>query len=200
MSTFGTMTSGPSILTGLWNATGAEGSYPVTISGAPSNAFSIVTPVGGNPNFQVDEAAVAPGVFGTTLYLTPGSYSIETELSGYSPVINAVTVSGPTTVPATLTANPSAGIYTPLWAMSNAELAAISTSGAGTVSSPDVLISGPSASLSSAYGLYNDFTFPVFPGIFLMDTTANVEIVSERKDALLVPNAALRWRPSPDCP
>jgi len=28
--------------------------------------------------------------------------------------------------------------------------------------------------------------------------TANVEIVRERKDALLVPNAALRWRPSPD--
>jgi hypothetical protein len=25
-----------------------------------------------------------------------------------------------------------------------------------------------------------------------------VEIVSERKDALLIPNGALRWRPSPD--
>jgi len=179
MSTYGTMTTGPSILEGLWNATGAAGSYPVTITGAPTNAFNLVTPLGGNPNFQIDEPSVAPGVFGTTLYLMPGNYSIKTELSGYSPVTNTIDVTGPVSVPAAIASNPSAGIYTPLWAFSNSQLAAISSGGSGTVASPYLLLNAGTPALGTEFGLYNDFTFPVFPGVFLMGTTASVEIANE---------------------
>ena len=44
ISPYAVMRTGPSLLEGLWNVSGPEGSYPVTIDSSPSNAFEVVTP------------------------------------------------------------------------------------------------------------------------------------------------------------
>ena len=75
-----------------------------------------------------------------------------------------------------LPADFSAGVYTPLWAFDTPEVVALSQSGQGTPSDPFVLINQQPAPLSSSFGLYNDYGFPVFPGVFLQDTDSSVEL------------------------
>jgi len=68
-------------------------------------------------------------------------------------------------------------VYTPLWAFSNSELAAISYSGAGTTYNPYLLFNTQFRPLAMFYGLYNDYGFPVYPGVFLMGTTATTYLI-----------------------
>jgi len=133
--------------------------------------------VRGQP-LEASVASLAPTVTTHTYYLAPGNYSLETGLSGYDPVTTALNVTGPMTVGISLTANRSIGIYTPLWAWSNAQLAMISTSGAGTPTSPYVLENSPVGELAALFGVRNDFLFPAYPGIFLLDTTASVDVTN----------------------
>jgi thermopsin len=173
-----TMTTGPGILSGLWNASLPEGSDPVVLTVTPANAFVLVTPVGFNPNFVIPEQAVAPTAFTNTLYLAPGLYNLTLELSGYDPVSLQVTVNGPTAVVEALTPSISAAVYTPLWAFNNLELAALATSGLGTPASPYVLLNNQSAPFSETFGLYNDYSFPAYAGVFIQNTTASAELVN----------------------
>ncbi len=178
-STYGTMTSGPAILRGLWNASAAEGSTPVTLSVTPANAFVFVAAeTGVSPMFIISEPAYAPNVFTDTFYLTPGTtYNISLELSDYEPVNWVVSV-GATPVSASfaLTYNTGFGLYTPLWAFSNHEVAAIASSGSGTMADPYVLFNNQASPIGPEFGLYNDYAFPVFPGVFLMDTAVVTEL------------------------
>ncbi|HYA10688.1 MAG TPA: hypothetical protein VEH10_03325, partial [Thermoplasmata archaeon] len=174
-STYGTMTTGPSILTGLWNATAPEGSYPVTLDVTPANAFVLVGPHDWPQNFTVAEMAVVPAGSPETIYLAPGNYSWQTVLSDYASASATVDVVGPTTVNVSLTSDPALGIYTPLWAFSNSELAALSTSGNGTPSSPYVIENVQSRPIVAPFGLYNDFGFPAYPAVFLANTNATTE-------------------------
>jgi thermopsin len=172
------MTTGPSILQGLWNATGQEGSEAVTLHVTPANAFVFIAPAAAT-NFTTTFFEWAPLVDTTTIYLLPGiSYEFEAGLSNYdaaegvSPILDT-----PQTWTATLTPDPSQGMYTPLWAWSNAQLPSISSGGAGTASDPYILVNDQSAPISNIFGLWNDWTFPIFSGVFLMNTSASVEIV-----------------------
>ncbi len=176
LPTYATVTTGPSILTGLWNASGAEGAFPVTIDATPSNAFEIVTPVGSDlwPN-GTPEAAIAPTVTTSTLWLAPGSYRLKTELSGFAPSETSLDVTGPMTIDVRLTSDPGLGIYTPLWAWENSQIAALSTAGAGTPTSPYVIENSEPAALPSTFGLYNDYGYAVYPGVLLLGTTATTE-------------------------
>ncbi len=177
VSSYGTMTTGPPVLRGLWNATGAEGSYPLTLGENPSNAFTLVTPTSGSPNFVVGETTYAPNVYTDTFWLTPGSYAITVELSDYAPVLLNVTILGGAQVyNITLNATPSAGVYTPLWAFSNDQVAAISSSGSGTPTLPYYLFNNSVGPLAPVFGLYNDYAFPVFPGVFLKDVSVSTEL------------------------
>jgi thermopsin len=175
LPTYATMTTGPSILSGLWNATLPEGSYPVTVHASPSNAFTLVEAVGAPANFTVSEASYAPSLDTSTFYLAPGNYSFRTELSDFDPVVTNLTVAGPVTLWVNLSANASRGIYTPLWAWTNAQLASLATGGAGTPSDPYVIENVQPGPIGPAFGLYNDYTFPVYPAVFLYGTTASVE-------------------------
>ena len=178
LADYGTMTTGPSVLTGLWNAGAPEGSYPVTLSVSPANAFNVITTSTGWPvNFTIAEPAVAPELYTNVVYLIPGNYTVLTELSDYSPVTTTLDVTGPTTLTVSLAHNPLAGIYTPLWAFSNSEIAAISSSGAGTPSSPYVIDNNQYAPIGSEFGLYNDYVFPVYPAVFFLGTTATTEFL-----------------------
>ncbi|HTP53998.1 MAG TPA: thermopsin family protease [Thermoplasmata archaeon] len=175
---YGTMTTGPSILSGLWGTGAPEGSDAVTLNVSPANAFNFLEYMGsaGFITPIVAESEFAPTITGNTLYLMPGSYSLRTELSDFAPTFQTLTVAGPQTVTLALTPHHGAGVYTPLWAFSNAEVAAIATSGSGTAASPYMLPNHQGAALPSDFGLYNDYGFPVFPGVFLMGTTVSTEL------------------------
>lgn len=178
---YGTVTGGPTILRGLWNAGAPEGSVPVTVAVTPANAFYIVTAVNSSVrlrNFLYAEPVAVPGVFGNTFYLTPGTYQLTVELSDYMPVSMMLQVGGHWPVRFALHLQPNwwEGVYTPLFAFSNAELRAISFGGSGTPWDPYILFNNQRGALSSVFGLYNDYRFPVFPGVFLYGTTASVAL------------------------
>ena len=119
-------------------------------------------------------------------YLMPGTYNYEAMLADYTEQTGSITVgTSPTTLTATLPYATSNGVYTPLWAVTptgsvaNAELAGISTSGAGTISSQYLLFhnndTASSAALNSVFDSHNDYDFPTFAGVLLWNTTAYVE-------------------------
>ena len=160
--------TGPSLLEGLWNMSGAP--YPAgagahALSYAqidPANAWVGIAP-GTNVRTQADfqvaptfgwfsywsgsGGATVPTELGSNLYLPVGDYTIEVLLSGYTPYIGNVDLTaGGQTPSIALTPNPSTGVYTPMWAFSSSDLANLSTNGgtpgAGTSTNPFVLGSG----------------------------------------------------------
>jgi len=136
-----------------------------------------ITVAPGSQPRVVAEAAVGPTITTDTFWLAPGNYSLETELSGYAPVVTALNVTGPVTVSPALPSAPSLGIYTPLWAWSQPGVAAIASAGGGTPSDPYVLENSQTAPIGATFGLYNDFGFPVYPGVFLLDTQVPTELL-----------------------
>jgi thermopsin len=178
LSTYGTMTTGPSILTGLWNASGPEGSFPLTVAVTPSNAITIVTASSGwSAEYATLQPEVAPGLFTDVFSLPPGNYTLLTELTDYAPITHHVDLTGPTTLAFSLASDPALGVYTPLWTSSNAGIAAVSTGGSGTPTSPYVIASDQPGTLSSTYGLYNDYGFSVYPAVLFYNTSATTEFL-----------------------
>ena len=171
------MTSGPTIMQGLWNAGAPEGVVPVTLNVNPANAFAVVTKLNNSAslaNFLYSQPYAESLLYGPTFYLTPGKYTISVQLSDYTPVTSTITVSSAEKINLNLRPNLRAGIYTPLWAFSNRQLAALSYWGAGTTWNPYLIVNNQYQPLASVYGLYNDYTFPVYPGVFFAGTTATV--------------------------
>jgi thermopsin len=147
------LVTGPSLLRGLWNMSGApypggSGDRPLSYAHiAPSNAWVGIAAGGGVTNqskFQVaptfgwfsywkgSGGGAATTALGPDLYLPPGMYTIEVLLSGYNPHIGNVNLTRSGQSPAiTLTRNANTGVYTPLWAFSNTDLRNISTTGGG---------------------------------------------------------------------
>jgi len=177
---------GPSFVQGLWNVSVAtDGAREFVAKQSPDNAFLFVSP--GNA-FDQATAQWVPTVrlFGAThsVFYVPnaGSFELEWLLSDRVPANYSVTnllplanSSTPLTV-GPLTVNTTLGGYTPLLAWGNAELAAIS-SGAGTVASPYILEHHAVGGLDPVFGQMNDFGFPVFAGVLLINTTASVDVL-----------------------
>jgi len=177
---YGVLTNGPTVLRGLWNAAGPVGATRVSLPVTPGNAWYVFTPVATSAalgNFLVPEPVVVPAVYGTTFHLTPGTYKVMAGLADYTPVSFTLTVgSSPIAQTIHLRLNLLEGIYTALWAFLNAQLAALSYWGYGTTASPYLLFSNQYAPLSPVFGVYNDYVFPVFPGIFFHGTTATAYV------------------------
>jgi thermopsin len=169
-------TSGPSLLYPLWGVAGSvpSGAVHQTLQVSPSNAFVFASP---GKTFNEDTAAWAPvPTSGTASYwLPPGSYTYQVLLSDHTPVTTTITgTNGVKTV--TLGLNTALGVYTPLWATGNAQLSGISQSGKGTYSDPYVLYNNQVGLIDPLFGEFNDYLFPVFPGILLVGTTAYVSV------------------------
>lgn len=177
LSVYGTMFTGPTTLRGLWNASSPAGSVPLTIDVTPSNAFTLVVPVGAAPNFTSARPSIAPIGFGHTYYLTPGLYSVTEELADYEQVTVVVNLTSPYTLTLNLLLDTPAGVYTPLWAFSNAQVANLAIGGSGTPSDPYRMPSDQPANLPGVFGLQNDYGFPVYPGVFFYGTNASVEFL-----------------------
>jgi thermopsin len=172
----GVVRTGPAMLVGLWNATGSPGLTQVQFTLTPGNLFLFIS-INWTSNFTfIDQPYWAPQeLTGGTFWLAPGEYDFEAMLSDYDIAVGKIGVlHAPVAKPVTLTFDSTAGIYTPLWAWNNNQLAGISTSGTGTPANPYQLFNSQTTFMPSVFGTWNDFTFPVFTGVFLFDTTASV--------------------------
>jgi thermopsin len=165
--------TGPSLLQPLWGLVGAHSGYiQDSFAVSPSNAFVFVSP---GKAFHPDAAAWAPlPPSGMGVYrLTPGMYSYKFLLSEYAP--STITLSGSVAMTLTLASDPALGVYTPLWAWDNSQLASISApGGTGTLHHPYVLDNLGLGPVSPLFGEFNDYYFPVFPGLLIANTNAYV--------------------------
>jgi thermopsin len=160
--------TGPSLLTGLWNMSGAA--YPKG-AGARALSYAHISPanawvgiasgsdVRNQSEFQVaptfgwfsywkgSGGSGTPTELGSDLYLPVGDYTIEVLLSGYTPYIGNVNLTRSDQAPTiSLAPDPSTGVYTPLYAFSSSDLGNISVNGG----SPGVGASGTPYRLDSA--------------------------------------------------
>lgn len=172
------LVTGPSFLDPLWGTGGISGHLTIQAVVFPSNAFILLYP-GPLSSFNDSGAQFTPHLANpspTTFYLPYGSYSYRVELSNYDPLSGTI-ANLSQLLSLVLTYNRSDGIYTPLVALNNAQLAAISTRGSGTLSAPYVLENVQSTALGTTFAQLNDFLFPVYPGILIAGTNASVEIL-----------------------
>lgn len=172
--------AGPSIPAPLWGATPGGNIGQATFSGplSPSNAFVFVS---SGSSLDPNAAAWAPTQTASTVsyLLPPGTYTAEAMMSDYTPITTTATVGigGHSTLPFTMARNFATGVYAPLDAWNNGQLAAISFGGYGTASLPYVIENNPSpGGLNSVFGQFNDYLYPVFPGVLIADTTAHVSM------------------------
>ncbi len=172
--------AGPSIPTPFWNATPGGNAGAATVSAAlsPSNAFVFFTPGGAfNPNI----AAWAPTQTSSSVSyaVPPGTYTVNAMLSDYTPLATTVSVSAGDHIQLNLglQRNMLTGVYTPLFAWNNGQLAALSTRGTGSASNPYLIENNPArGGVNPVFGEMNDYLFPVFPGVLFAGTTAHVSL------------------------
>jgi len=167
---------GPEDLGPLWGVVGAPafGYVTQTVDVQPTNAFVFGST--GSP-FDANTAAWGPvPTSGVAVYrLPPGTYSYDVLLSDHDPV--TLTLAGSAMARVHLRSDYSQGVYTPLWAFDNAQLAAISLPGGrGTVGNPYILDNNGHAALNPLFGMFNDYIFWQFPAVFLSGTTAYVAL------------------------
>jgi len=190
------LSAGPLILHGLWNFTGEKGVAPgntlvqnaIKVSGSP-------VPITAEPYLFVffkDTAFEDQGFQWSAdraaWNLMPGTYRYEIMLSDYREQTGSITVGGAiATLTATLPYSRASGVYTPLWAFTNAQVAGISSSGSGSISDQYVLFNNPTSgcthcdsalngSISSLFSSANDYSFKTFSGIFLSGTDRYIDV------------------------
>ena len=166
---------GPSFLSGLWNSTTAPGVRTVVSTVTPLPVMILLNP--GTTRNASAAQWVPTSSSGTTTFYIPntGPMFFDFLLSEYAPASLGLATSAPNgtlSFSGNLGKNTSYGIYTPLIAWGNTELATFAASGAGTAASPYVLYDNEAGPLDPEFTQLNDFGFPVFPGLLLIQTTA----------------------------
>ncbi len=188
------LSPGPLVTHGLWNYSGqtgvAAGGTPVTnlisVSGDPEGTLTAQPYVF---VFLEDTAYASQGFQWApdqpVWYLMPGTYDYQVMLADYTQQNGTLVVgSSPTSLSAVLPYNPLMGVYTPLWAFNNGELAGISSSGSGSVASQYVPFNNPTTSyfgftpgnLSANFYSLDDYHFPTFSGVLFDGTSAYVDL------------------------
>jgi thermopsin len=178
------LTTGPSFLSGLWNASGVAGAHALNYQGVePQNAWVAIARGAGVTNqmvFRIDPTfgwfnrPTSGGELGPNTWLPPGVYTVEVMLSGYATVTQTVDLThGNAVLAVALVRDPSSTTYTPLDAFSNAQLAAIATSGSGTAADPYHLWNSQKGSVAPVFGDLSQWPFEVWEGIYVNATTAH---------------------------
>jgi thermopsin len=175
--------AGPTLPTPLWGMSPTAAPGYVTISGtvSPANAFIFVnqtdnfsTPL--NPYW--DSWVPVPANGQLDVQVPAGNYSGEILMSNYDPTTFVLNLSNASTwtVNGSLNYDPFQGIYTPLIAWDNAELASISTGGDGSAGSPYQIANDEYGALAPEFSVFNDYVFPLWPGILIAHTTDHIDI------------------------
>jgi thermopsin len=181
---------GPAVQEPLWGVVGAPsfGHITATLNIHPSNTF-VFGSLGKSLNSSTAAWAPVPANGMARYALPPGLYTFRFLLSDYTPTTQTLFTSSPYSI--SMASNPMLGVYTPLWAFGNAQLAAISVPGGlGTATAPYQLVNNPQPTINPLFGQFNDYIFPVFPGVLLVDTTAYVTVGNV--SSFLVP-LSLSW-------
>jgi hypothetical protein len=185
---------GPLILHGLWNYTGSVGvasgntvvHNAVRVTGDPEGPVATqpyVFVFFENKAFSSQGFQWAPDV--SAWDLMPGTYAYRVMLSNYDVATGTIVVGrSALTLSVTLHYDPRMGVYTPLWAFGNGQLAGISWSGNGTVSNQYVPFTNPPTGyggtrpgkLDALFFSYNDYSYPSFPGVLFSGTSAYVDL------------------------
>jgi thermopsin len=170
---------GPSFLTGLWNSTNPPGIRTMVLTLHPSAALILVNP--GTTRNASTAQWVPSSLTGTTTFYfgNTGAWYFDLILSEYTPAPFFQPNGGPNATfhsTGTLHLDSALGIYTPMIAWGNPELATFATSGTGAPFSPYVLYDNEPGPLYPEFTQLNDWMFPVFPGLLLIQTTAYVDV------------------------
>ncbi|MGI0071969.1 MAG: thermopsin family protease [Thermoplasmata archaeon] len=175
-----TLSTGPSIPMPLWGGTPGGNLGSATLSGplSPSNAFVFATP---GSVFDANYASWAPTQTASSVHyvVPPGTYTVDAMLSDYAPIQTTVTVAngGHASLSFNLHRDDGTGVYTPLFAWNNGQLAAISSGGTGSAAHPYQIVNNPApGGLNPVFGEFNDYLFEVFPGVLFAGTTAHVDL------------------------
>ena len=186
--------AGPEFAQPFWNssATAAAGAAELSGTISPSNAWAFVTN-GATYNYTTAAWGALPPSGNYAWNLTAGTYTVKIMASNYDAVTSSTLTLAANTNTAysiPLTADVTAGVYAPLYAWSNAQLAAISSGGSGTSASPYMIVNDEYTNLSAEFAATNDYGYPAYPGISLAYTNAYVDIVNA------APFAVTFWGPS----
>lgn len=170
---------GPSMVYGLWGLGSSQTQYKVTTT----NSVTPYVFVNNNAT-QISENIWnwAPFPAATETFTLPtSSYQFEAAMNYFAPETGVLSSSG-TTI--TLQSSPLMGVYTPITIMNNQQLASYAqmaanavgaTPGNGTPSNPYVIYA-QSGGISSLFSEINDYMFPSFPGVLIMDTNASAVV------------------------
>ena len=176
--------SGPGLVGGLWNYSGEAGSAAVTVTVHPAASYSFLFVNNGSTENDSGAQWVPTSTTGTgmtTFYLPKGgTYFLDFLLSYHTPenlVVSTTTTPVPPQV-VTLPTNYPLGVYTPLFAFTNAELKAISAGGGGGAAGNPYIVHHPQyGSLAPQFAQWDDYLFPVFPGLLIAGTTAYADVM-----------------------
>ena len=171
---------GPSFLYGLWGMSSSAGAREVVERLSPASTFILVNP---GTTRNESEAQWVPGSpTGTTTFYVPngGAYWIEYLLSEQAPGSFLLSSAANSTTRTSFAGTPdlALGVYTPLIAFGNSELASLSSGGSGTLASPYTIDRNEPGAIDPEFAAWNDFQWPVFPGLLLVDTTAYVTVTA----------------------
>ena len=177
-STVATMRLGPSFIYGLWGLSPDSGARTVVQTLHPAPVFIFVNP-GNSLNASAAQWVPSSPTSTTTLYVpNGGAYWIEYLLADHSPGGLLLTAADNSTTTSSFTSalNLGLGVYTPLIAFGNGELGSLSSGGTGTAAHPYTLYNNQYGSLDPEFAAFNDYQFPVFPGLLLIGTTDYVSV------------------------
>ena len=204
------LSDGPSFQYGLWNVSGGppKGEYFTDpwflINTNPMTAFVFIAP--GNDVTNLSEFQWAPDnlLYSEDGYELPlGNYTVILLAAEYDPQefsFDLVSTCHPCTYNEALTYDGTTGVYTPLWALNETAVAYIS-SGIDSYGNYELYnnqygpigqtpcYSGFGCYYFPWFGAFNDWMFPVFPGIYLYDVDY-VDIVNP-------PSFATNFPPGP---
>ncbi len=158
---------GPSMVYGLWNNNPVGQTTYAVSSGNSVAPYVFINNNVTLININANNWAPMPNLV-NNFRLPTGHYIYQAQLNYHDPSIGTLL---PTTT-ITLTKDMSAGVYTPITIMNNAQLAAQALSGSGTAASPYVINArAVNTGMSPLFGQLNDYLFPVFEGVIIMNTT-----------------------------
>jgi len=174
------LTNGPEFVYGLWNAS-TPGSHEAhfTINAAPDQTQIWVAPKDAS-TFDENNAAwdLTPGST-SSFWLPVGggiSYDLDAMANDYTPWVGDLHTGYVNNV--SLAYNPGEGLYVPIIAFGNQQVADIAQSGAGTASDPYVVSFAQPQPISGMYSTYDIFTQPLYPGVLLSGVTAHVDLMN----------------------
>ena len=175
----GMVRTGPALVGGLWNYSGQQGAVADTVTVQPATEYSFLfVNLGKQENGSTAQWVPTSTTGTTTFYLpTGGTYFLNFLMSNFDPAAQVVTATGSATLPTVqLVADPSRGVYTPLFALDNAQLAALSSSGSGTAANPYIILGAQYTSLAPQFATWDDYLFPLFPGLLIAGTSAWADV------------------------